>query len=456
MQTEFLYPTQKPKILLINFEKADEEVLKAKNYNVERGWASSNSHHFPSPGYEYDIVIARFDEAGYNASRSISQYGMTEDQDYYHLTEKLNGTGFVLAFAEDDSLNFNSLRQCGIEDIEIVELDERDTQYEVVASTSALDGHQFSCSLLKRIAGDIKLPIPRGLDWRKSNTTTTPIFSLANNASGKVTSCISYNKESVWNGQIGRYEDFYHLKYVVLPPLTKGHIRVATDFLSQLPNWRPDLFPSDSNYSWLSSERYSSKESLAVEAKINGEIIKFENRIQELQEEQSERNLEDQYLRQLLIADDGDEFEMGQKFTDASRTALEYLGFNVQNTEKDTKTGKRREDLVCKIDDFTTLVECKGTVSQNPPESYASQLLNHMLASKCDRGILLINHDRKRDAFARVPIYEDAQHIWKETENILVVASVELFKLIRKVQNGELSKDDARKLLMQTGRLQIA
>ncbi|HUY62686.1 MAG TPA: hypothetical protein VMV50_02765, partial [Candidatus Paceibacterota bacterium] len=105
--------------------------------------------------------------------------------------------------------------------------------------------------------------------------------------------------------------------------------------------------------------------------------------------------------------------------------------------------------------EYEALVECKGTVSQNPQEAYASQLLNHLLAAKSNgepRGILVINHDRKRDALSRSLPYEDAPHILEY--DIAIVPTVELFKLIRAVQNGEKTTEEARALLKTRGRFQ--
>ncbi len=456
MATEFLYPTRKPKILLINFEQSDEEVLKAKNYNVERGWAAKNAHNFPSPGYEYDIVIARFDKTGYEASRSLTQYGASDaNEDYDQLREKLKGAGFTLAFVDDGSLECYSLDQCGITDLDLIDLDERDTQYEVIAENIHRDGYDFTRSLLKRIAGDIVRPIPKGLHWKNNNPE--PILTLSHNAAGQPTSCISYISKNEWNAAKGNWEASFTLRYVVLPPITKGHVRVATDFLSQLPTWRPDLFPSDTDYSWLSNKAYWSDEMTSAEAEINKEIERFEAKVESLQGVLSDKTSEDQYLKQLVIADDGDEFAEGDKLTDASKTALEYLGFVVENTEKETKAGKRREDLVCKEADesFVAVVECKGTVSQNPPESYISQLQNHMLVSKAERGIAIINHDRKRDAFNRTSLYDDAKHLWEDTESVTIISSIELFKLVRQVQNKLITKEDARALVKKVGRLEV-
>ena len=457
MTTELLYTIQKPKILLINFNKADEDAIRAKNYNVERGWATDGAHHFPSPGYEYDIIIARFDKKGFDDARKISQYGVSDDDDYTKLNQKLEGAGFALVFTED-GLDTYSLIPAGVSDIKLVDLDERDKHYEISTNVApALPGYQFSVGILKRVSPDLVTPISKGLEWKSS--VYEPKFSLLDNALEKSVSAIGYHKKDVWNPETGRHSDAsYTIRYVILPPLKKGYARVVIDFLSQLPTWRTDLFPTDGSYSWLDEEKYSSARIVGSLNEIEKQKDLMEKEIEKLEEAHLKEKQKDYVIQQLLICDDGDEFDEGKKLTDVVKYSLEYLGFSVQNTEKDTtKTGKRREDLTCKDaeDEYASVIECKGTVNSNPPESYVSQLLNHMVIGKAEKGILVVNHDRKRDAFSRSLPYEDAKHLWEDSENITILSTVELFKLIRKVENGEITKEKARLIIKTPGRVEL-
>lgn len=451
MAVEPLYQAVKPKILLVNFTSADAESLQAKNYHVERGWATTVAHHYPSPGYEYDIVIARFDQEGLDESRTLSQYGTSSDDDYDNLRELLEGAGFALVFTDTD--NRTPIYAAGITDVDLLTLDERDTNYSIASNQEnvSLMGYNFVLGVLRRERGNIKRPVQVGLSWRQDESQ--PIYSLAQNAAEQPIAIIGFNRNETWNPTKIAYDRTYLTRFVLLPAVDGSYARITADFLSQLPLWRPELFPSDANYGWLENEIYWSEQMVQEKDRLVQIRESLENSIKVQEEKCLTATREDQWMKQLIVADDSDEFPEGSKLTDATKDALTFLGFSVEHRDKETRDGKRREDLVCKDAEYEALVECKGTVSPNPQESYASQLLSHLVAAKAQTGMLVINHERKRDAFARTLPYQDAPHVL-EYEGITIIPTAELFKLIRAVQSGILPRERARALLKVQGRFQ--
>lgn len=462
-----LFPISKPKILLLNFGAWEQEELRKKNFNVELGWASGGEHFFPSPSYEYDIVIARFDEVGQDAARNSTgnQVDISHDRaEYEALTSKIEGSGFALIFSGDDQYILAS----GIRNLSLslVELDERDTEYRILdekktESREEIEkpGLSFISALLMRFRDHIIRPVKYGISPDSSSyVAPLKIVPIAWNANRQLISCLGLyeHTKTVLTSPYTSNQILisYTLRFIFLPSF-KDHIRIINEILAQLSSWRPDLFLQSVNFSWLDEEKYFPKQVLEIHLKLEAENKRHEEAIGKLQAEVNEYIQKDWFMRQLIIADDSDEFEEALRLTPAVEKALQELGFAVERRETVLREGKRREDLIIRDEEFEALLECKGTTSSNPPERFVSQLQQHLLSNRSTpSGILVVNHDRMRDAFSRGLPYEDAKHLWEDATNITVLPSVELYKIVRAVQGQKLSKVQARELIKQPGRVQ--
>ena len=452
MALQSLYKVVRPKILLVNFEAVDEELLLGRGYNVERGFVNGDSHHFPSPGYEYDIVIARFDRKGYDDARKVADHGTTSNEDADKLSDLISGAGFALIFT--GSLEQKSLRELGMNRPQLTTLDARDTSYVVVEESpqTHLPGYNFTVRLLTQQRENIVLPVAVGLTW-KNNDEDNPVYGLAANAATIPIAAVGYKRvRSEYDKEVHKWKYNHNLQYVILPEVKGGYARITADYLAQLPRLKPDLFPGDENYRWMENEAYTSEEVKRQEGILNSIREDFEARQSAQETAYKQAHEADQWMRQLLIADDSNEFTEGEKLTDAVLKAFSVLGFEVEDGDKTLKGGKRREDLRCMDGEYSALIECKGTISQNPEEGYVSKLQNHLIAKKHDTGILVVNHDRKQDAFSRGLPYEDSPHILDY--ELTIVPTVELYKLLRAVERGEVSKEDARSYLKAKGRFE--
>jgi hypothetical protein len=170
------------------------------------------------------------------------------------------------------------------------------------------------------------------------------------------------------------------------------------------------------------------------------------------------------HFHQILIADDSDEFEEDEQLTPSVKKTLEEIGFQVELVDAQLKkVGKRkkREDLLVREGDFVARAECKGTENQNASETYFGQVERHLrlgpseVDGKKVTGLLIVNHDRKRDAFRRDPPYsdEDGEKLIATHDDIGLLWTVELYKIALAVRKGELAPDEARRLIKQAGRI---
>jgi hypothetical protein len=454
---EQLFPVQKPKILLLNFTEAETAPFVARNYNFERGWMFRNGYNFPSPGYEYDIVIAKFDKFGSEESRKLSQYGTDDWEDINALNETLRKfNGFALVFTPEDDGSIISLNAVGLDNLDLVDLDERDKEYTLTDySDERFVGFSFVKALYTKYAKKLNIPFAQGIETRRDEVD--PFLSIVTNANGQIVGGMGFHRFQDWNPTRGDYDNTFRPRCVVFPALKESYETVSIEILSQLPQWRPELFPTNER-DWSSDDRYKSSETKRIEKEMETELKKFETRVTELEAERGSEYLKDSMLMQILIADDSDEFAPGTKMTDATLAVLKTLNFQVEDTSEVKENGKQRADILMKdpVDGFVAIVECKGTTAQNPPENYFGKITTHLLAKNGEvtRGVLVVNYDRKSDPFSRTPIYEDSPHIFdEEQKQIGILSTVELFKIVRDVQNGKLTKEQARAMIKQPGRI---
>lgn len=464
------FPSLRPKILLINFTSAEAEQLKAKHWNVEMGWAAGVVHYYPSTPAEYDIVIAKFkeDDIATAQREMVNLVATTDVDDYSRLASRMTTHGFVITFTGETSID--SLRATGLPYLSLDELDNRDTVYTVSAEKGAVaitkPGLSFIKTLLNKFKESMSRPVKHGVRQNKLGEAHIA-EPLAHNAENKPIGVMGFDEikrfpdkaVAIRNSMVGIRPVLtlvgYTPKYIVLPAMEGVCVRVVTEILNQLQEWRPELFPKDNNYKWLEGDKYLPIGAAGIGKRLENERAKHESAVEALQTELNTLLEADKPTRQLLVADDSEEFLPADNLSSSVAAALRELGFIVEQKDTELRDGKRREDLVCSDTDFEALAECKGTVSSNPPESYVSQLLTHILSVK-DRsvhtGMLIVNHDRKNDPTSRSLPYEDAKHLWENVDDRIIVPTVELYKIVRAVQNGELEKPQARLLIKRPGR----
>ena len=173
---------------------------------------------------------------------------------------------------------------------------------------------------------------------------------------------------------------------------------------------------------------------------------------QQLEEAQQEASAG---LRRLLT-------EQGEPLEEAARQALEQLGFAEVVSMDEQQTGMKREDLQIRHQDLATgeawmcLVEVKGTAggaqsgwlgqSNHQVEVYARRINEWP-----DARWVIANTERGKDPGARSDLFTNNNALDVETYGEaggLVVPTRDLFRLVRDVQAGAVSPEEARRTLM--------
>jgi len=148
---------------------------------------------------------------------------------------------------------------------------------------------------------------------------------------------------------------------------------------------------------------------------------------------------------------------------DAVFEVLTDLGFDVENMDKIHPKGDRREDLRIRFGDYEAIAEVKGTV-RGASSSRLLQLGNHATryAVETQRAPsgrwYIVNPQIDRDPADREePLCSKPEEVTVFGEGPgIVLWTLDLFKLWRRVVSGQISPENARRLLMDArGRFRL-
>lgn len=181
--------------------------------------------------------------------------------------------------------------------------------------------------------------------------------------------------------------------------------------------------------SWI--EKYTFKKKLDISMKIK------QMREQILHYEKIERLL----------------YSTGEPLEDALRYVLEYLGFEnvVRLQEKDSY------DVSFTHNGIKYIVEVEGTTKQGKKEK-VTQLYGWIekelnMGANPDKivGVLVVNHFRDRDPEERgEPLTREAKRFLKyHRTRFIFFTTMFLFNIVKKVDEGSLAKEEARKMVIK-------
>ena len=135
------------------------------------------------------------------------------------------------------------------------------------------------------------------------------------------------------------------------------------------------------------------------------------------------------------------------------------MEFEVENIDEKTKSAIKKEDLWVKDGDFLGITEATWTVRQNPKIKEFNDILGRMatiykrktdlpLPATADMsGLLVLSYDHQTIPSKRPKAYTGEDNHIVETalaQNIGILSTVELHKVVMAVRNGVLTKPEAR------------
>lgn len=452
----------KPKILLVNFTDEQASEFRQTGYNVDQSFignlrlASSEPlryraqyYHMPHPPYEYDIFIVQTD-----MPKEGEKYEVTGEKEF-QCTADLASMAKRLRMRDSASICFlggeyslGNLLIAGLPQIQLQSADGRDSSLEMV------DPQTFAVKEIHELLEGYRTKVKKVHKYVVSDSNRIDALDLyrlrvyVNNAFKVVCEYESY----YYGGEIGCLP-----KYILLPEF-QDNVKISLGILSKLAEVFPDLFSKSGVESWINLPDFSFEEVRKIEEDVREKKEELDLFIQKKEKEIVEINERLSFIKQILISDD-EHFEGDAKLTNAVAKSLSYLGFEVELREEIIMEGKKREDIyISDTDGYKSFCEVKGTTRQNPSEGYYSQLLKHLRKANDPElnGLLIVNYDYKTHPYKRIKIYKDSEDLFSDdAEGIGVVSTVDLYRIIIAVKEGKMSKEDARKLLKASNRIEF-
>lgn len=275
----------------------------------------------------------------------------------------------------------------------------------------------------------------------ETRVTNRHFLSLLSNQSGE---CISYL--------------YYSDNYVnfVLPQVEDKAGLLKDLFENVLFRFFSDYFPDVEARNWIYSDTYKLPEEIEIQRKIVVRREEYERDIAKLEEEAKVINNKNTYLKHLLT-------ESGSALVKAVKSFLEWLGFeNVIDKDDTLAEGDLKEEDLC-FDYGGThfLIEVKGIngTSTDSECSQVDKIVNRRmreLKTTEVHGIYIVNHQRNIEPLKRqIPPFNDNQKKDAEDQSRTLLYTMQLFALHSDIENGFISKVQARRDLLQIGLAQF-
>jgi len=236
-------------------------------------------------------------------------------------------------------------------------------------------------------------------------------------------------------------------------PQVEDKGKFLKEFLIQVaPSLFEDLFPYSTAFKWKNDDNYWLPQHKILLTEKELLETGYKQKITEKHQEIEDNKQKYSFLHDMLT-------ESGDKLVKAIIIFLNWLEFD---NVRDVDAGKNEdaileEDIQIELDDGLLVIECKG-IGGTSKDSECSQVYKIKNRRCKERGkfdvyaLYIVNHqrflpplNRKNPPFTEHQI-QDAKH-----DERGLVTTWQLFNLYHNIENGILSKEEARKLLLEYG-----
>jgi hypothetical protein len=265
-----------------------------------------------------------------------------------------------------------------------------------------------------------------------------------------------------YNDQMARTEPLY----IVLPQL-RDNARAVSDLLRLVTRLLPELFPDLQKQVWYDSDEFALSEEKAIEREIEQKVVEANEFIDDKRAEKVAVAERYGFIKSILVATESAEVVAERLSINVKRT-LEFLGFQVEDIDAKTKGAIKKEDFWVKDGDFLAITEISATTNKNPKTKEYSDLLGRMSTiykrkdlvpeSQGVTGLLVLNYDIDTHPWRRPRLYSGGDEEFvaaAKASGIGLLSTVELYKIAIAAKDGAISKEEARRLVKQFGRIEF-
>lgn len=451
------------KIILLNFTQSQAQSIAKAGYLVDRGYLGEYQRQeylpfeAPHPLYEYDIMVYNSEIAGEletefaNPSNLLKVKGCLEalkDPNVHPL--------FRISFLGGPT-GLSSLLQGGVPYISLSRAERNVSSFVENNEANAM----FAIPEMHRLVWSLRKDID-SVRYFLTPSDTYPFYHFAPILSRHAEEIAAY-------GTTPSGKTLQTLpRYIALPKL-KDNAKAVVQILQVLEGAFPELFPESSKNLWLEADEFMLSDERAKDLEIRAKVAETSLVLENMKLQRSNIAKENKFIRQLLVATEDVKLEPSDRLSTVVRKTLEYLGFNVEDIDEKTKTAIKKEDFWVSDGNFFAITEVTGTVNVNPKTKEYNDILGRLTTifkRQTDlvprgisnlTGLLVLNYDSERHPSKRPKAYTgDLEHIVEAAveQNIGILSTVELHKIVVDVKEGKLAKQDARSLLKQFGRIE--
>lgn len=480
---------ERPQILTLNLTEKSNSTLVDKGFNVYQGSLgklvdTKNEKHkfkyhllnndFPANSHEYDIVIVDFsNEETIDYVKSDNQRGKNKTENNSYLICKYPQTIFdprgLSSHVFISKIKEILKKEC----LFIVFQNEKvDIEYKMVEEN-----------------GD--RPISKG-SQEANFYEFVPNFYFQQNKFGKETKVIpnngelssfleKYNKDftyentfqhpRIWdndlkipdprfypliqnlNNEIVSYVYITDIQVVFIFPVLEDNSKFLLGFLEAIaPSLQPNLFPYSTQNKWTENADYSLPNQIRLIEERNKIEQDFKKTLEIKNKEIISNNEKYSFLHKILT-------ETGDELVTALIQFLEWLGFEKIIDMDSQADGLKEEDIQIENTTGLLVIEVKG-IGGTSKDSECSQISKIKYRRAKERGkfdvygLYIVNHQRHIPAKNREnPPFtkEQIQDSINDERGLLTTWA--LFKLYYDIQNGIITKDEARQLIYNYGLL---
>lgn len=213
-----------------------------------------------------------------------------------------------------------------------------------------------------------------------------------------------------------------------------------------------EFFPSIEECSWKNKSQYYLPGQLSLQEKKETIISKYEEDINKIDSEIVENKKNYKFLHDILT-------ESGRALVNALITYLKWLGFEkVIDKDETAENDFFEEDIQVDLGEKGLLIiEVKG-IHHTSKDSECAQI-SKIRYRRCEErgkfdvfGLYIVNNERSIEPLKRtIPPFNDNQIKDAKNDKRGLIYTWQLFNLYFNIENGFISKDEARERMLMTG-----
>lgn len=259
------------------------------------------------------------------------------------------------------------------------------------------------------------------------------------------------------NGDIVSYIEATGNQNLIIFPQIQDKTNFLLEFLSKVaPTYYPALFPYSTTFNWKNQEEYwLPKHSKLLEEKSQLQVD-FDKKIEESQNKIDQNLKKFSFLHEIIS-------ETGDSLTEAIIKYLKWLEFEkvVAFDEKNTKSSVLEEDIQVELSNGLLVIECKG-IGGTSTDADCHQISKIKHRRSKERGkfdvfaLYVVNHQRYLPPLKRQnPPFTPHQIEDAKNDERGLLTTWQLFNLYFEIENGIISKEEARKAILQYGEIEF-